>query len=200
MSHLTRAYAPRYTTPCLVRSEVQVRTFNPRTRLQRHSVSPAWRLDREIRRRLIRQETWFTRLRFFTSCFIDIDTFYLSLNWFSRRVSDDQKFLYDRRLYACINLILENSRASIPDKLRHCQISKKWFTPNVISIIAENKSHAHHKNHLRNESLQHPTIAFLLIKILIFFRPLSSVQLFQSNQHFQAIEFVDRHVSEKLLI
>ena len=42
------------------------------------------------------------------------------------------------------------------------------------------------------------TIAALLIKILIFFRPLSSVHLFQSNQRFQAIEFVDRHVSEKL--
>ena len=39
------------------------------------------------------------------------------------------------------------------------------------------------------------TIAALLIKILIFFRPLSSVHLFQSNQRF---EFVDRHVSEKL--
>ena len=49
-----------------------------------------------------------------------------------------------------------------------------------------------------NKSLQHPTIAVLLIKILIFFRPLSSVHLFQSNQRFQAIEFVDRHVSEKL--
>ena len=51
-----------------------------------------------------------------------------------------------------------------------------------------------------NESLQHPTIAVLLIKILIFFRPLSSVHLFQSNQRFQAIEFVDRHVSEELKI
>ena len=49
-----------------------------------------------------------------------------------------------------------------------------------------------------SESLQHPTIAILLIKILIFFRPLSSVHLLQSNQRFQAIEFVDRHVSEKL--
>jgi len=49
-----------------------------------------------------------------------------------------------------------------------------------------------------NESLQHTTIAVLLIKILIFFRPLSSVHLFQSNLRFQAIEFVDRHVSEKL--
>ena len=49
-----------------------------------------------------------------------------------------------------------------------------------------------------NESLQHLTIAVLLIKILIFFRPLSSVHLFQSNERFEEIEFVDRHVSEKL--
>ena len=47
-----------------------------------------------------------------------------------------------------------------------------------------------------NESLQNLTIAVLLIKI--FFRPLSSVHLFQSNHLFQAIEFVDQHVSEKL--
>ena len=38
-----------------------------------------------------------------------------------------------------------------------------------------------------NESSQHPTIAVLLIKIFIFFGPRSSVHLFQSNQHFQAI-------------
>ena len=43
-----------------------------------------------------------------------------------------------------------------------------------------------------------PLIAVLLIKILNFFRPLISVHLFQSNQRFQAIEFVDRNVSEKL--
>ena len=47
------------------------------------------------------------------------------------------------------------------------------------------------------ESLQNPTIVVLLIKILIFL-PLSSFHLFQSNKLFQAIEFVDRHVSEKL--
>ena len=42
----------------------------------------------------------------------------------------------------------ENSRASIPEKLHHCQRSKKWFTWHVISIIAENKPHGHHKSHL----------------------------------------------------
>ena len=48
-----------------------------------------------------------------------------------------------------------------------------------------------------NESLQHPTIVVLLIKILIFL-PFSSFHLLQSNKLFQAIEFVDRHVLEKL--
>ena len=44
-----------------------------------------------------------------------------------------------------------------------------------------------------------PVSLLLIIKILIFFfRPLSGVHLFQSNQRFQAIEFVDRHVLEKL--
>ena len=42
-------------------------------------------------------------LRFFTSYFVDVDTFYLFLNWFSTRVSDDQKYLSGSRLYACIN-------------------------------------------------------------------------------------------------
>ena len=32
----------------------------------------------------------------------------------------------------------------------------------------------------------------------LFFRPLRGVHLFQSNQRFDAIEFLDRHVSEKL--
>ena len=39
-----------------------------------------------------------------------------------------------------------------------------------------------------NESLQHTTIAVSLIKILIFFRPLSSVHLLQGNQRFEAID------------
>ena len=42
-------------------------------------------------------------------------------------------------------------------------------------------------------------VSHLLIKILISFWPLSSIHLFQSNQRFQAIEFVDRHVSENLI-
>ena len=74
-----------------------------RTCLQRHSLSLAWRLDREIRSRLILHETAFTRWRFFTSYFISLDTFYLFLNWFSTHISDDQKYLCGSRLYACIN-------------------------------------------------------------------------------------------------
>ena len=42
---------------------------------------------------------------------------------------------------------------------------KKSFTWHVISIITENILHSHHKTH---ESLQHVTIAVLLIKILFF--------------------------------
>ena len=49
-----------------------------------------------------------------------------------------------------------------------------------------------------NESLQNPTIIVLLIKSFFFFRPLSSVHLFQSNCLPKVIEFVDQHVSEKL--
>ena len=50
------------------------------------------------------------------------------------------------------------------------------------------------------KSLQHPTIAVLLIItiLILFFQPLSSVHLFHSNQHFQAIELMDEHVSEKV--
>ena len=90
-------------------------------------------------------------LRFFTSYFVDVDTFYLFLNWFSTRVSDDQKYLSGSRLYACINTQkfkgLDSREITwLPDISG--QISKKWFKWYVISIIAENKSHAHYKTHL----------------------------------------------------
>ena len=52
-------------------NEVKTRTLS-----QRRGGSLAWRLDREIGRRLILHETGFTRQRFFTSYFIDVDTFY----------------------------------------------------------------------------------------------------------------------------
>ena len=65
-------------------------------------VSLAWRLDREMRRRLIIHETGFTRESFFTPFFC-IFNFYLFLNWFSTRFSDDFKYLCGRRLYVCLN-------------------------------------------------------------------------------------------------
>ena len=65
-------------------------------------VSLAWRLDQEMRRRLIIHETGFTRESFFTP-FFWIFNFYLFLNWFSTRFSDDFKYLCGRRLYVCIN-------------------------------------------------------------------------------------------------
>ena len=68
--------------------------------LQRPSLSLAWRLDREIRRRLILHETGFTLERFFTSYFIDVDTFRFWIDLV--RVSDDRKYVCCR-LYACIN-------------------------------------------------------------------------------------------------
>ena len=118
-----------------------------RTCLQQHSVSPARRLDREMRRRLILQEK-----RFFTSYFIDVDTFYLFVNWFSTCVSDDQIYLSGSRLYACIKT---RTFKGIPEKLHHYQIWKKWFTWHVISIIAGNKSHAHYKTYLHTVNVYH---------------------------------------------
>ena len=41
-------------------------------------------------------------------------------------------------------------------------------------------------------------LEFLLIEILLFFFDHWSDQLFQNNQHFQAIEFLDQPVPEKL--
>ena len=120
-----------------------------RTRLQRHwhSVLLAWRLDWEMRRRLILHETGFTRSRLFTSYFIDVDTFQLFLNWFSSRVGDDLKYVCGRRIYACINT--RKFKGLNSREIASLSGINKWFTWHVISIIAENKPHAHHKTHLR---------------------------------------------------
>ena len=60
--------------------KVQLWSWLTGTLLQWHSVLLAWRLDQEMRRQLILHETAFTRWRFFTSYYIDVDTFYLFLN------------------------------------------------------------------------------------------------------------------------
>ena len=144
-----------------------------------------------MRRRLILHETRFTRSRFFTAYFIDIDTFYLFLNWFSTRVSDDWKSVCGRRLYACINTrkfkgLDSREITSLP------VIKKKWFTWPVISIITKNKPHAHHKTICIQCKFTTPDNRSFANCDYYFFQPLSSVHSFQSNQSFQAIEFVDR--------
>ena len=116
-----------------------------RTLLQRHSLLLYWRLDWEMRRRLILHETEFTHERFFASYFINVDTFYLFLNWFNVLVSNDPKYLCCR-LYACINT--RKFKALNSRKITSLPEIKNWFAWHVISIVAENKWHAQHKTHL----------------------------------------------------
>ena len=61
-------------------------------------------------------------LKVFTSYFIDVDTFYLFLNWFSKGVSDDQKYLCGIAAYTRLHVNTQkfkglNSReiTSLPD-------------------------------------------------------------------------------------
>ena len=99
--------------------------------------------------------------------------------------------IYPRKLH-------KNSKTSILDqKLRHYQRSKSELHGTSFKSSPKINPMLITRPFAYNESLQNPTIAVLLIKILIFL-PLSSVHLFQSNQLFQATEFVDRHISEKL--
>ena len=98
-------------------------------------------------------------------------------------------------IYRCINTrkfkgLDSREIASLPE-------IKKWFTWHIISIIAENKLHACHKTICIQWKLQHSIIAVFLIKTPLFLTTVS-VHLFQSNQCFQVIEFVDLPVPEKL--
>ena len=89
------------------------------------------------------------------------------LNWFSTRVSDDQK-------YVCINT----------RKLKGLHLYGTSFqsSPKINRMLIT-------RPFAYNESLQHPTIAVLLLNSdLDFFQPLSCVHLFQGNQRFQVIE------------
>ena len=95
------------------------------------------------------------------------------------------------------------SKASTREKLLHCQRAKTWWTWRVISVIAENKPHAHHKTHLHGMKVYNTRAVSLTIEfcscitILPFFDHWS-IHLVQSNQSVQAIEFVDGPVPEKL--
>ena len=79
-----------------------------RTLLQLLTVSLAWRLDPEMRRRLILHVTGFTRQRSFTSYFIDVEYSLGCLLFICfwtdsvRAVSDDGKYVCGRTLHECI--------------------------------------------------------------------------------------------------
>ena len=73
--------------------------------------------------------------------------YFLFVNWFSSRVGEDRKYVCGRRIYACIN----TRKFKGLDSREIASLSGiiNWFTWHVISIIAENKPHAHHRTHLR---------------------------------------------------
>ena len=152
------------------------------------------------RRRLILHKIGFTGLRFFIyflleQCrvFLRIFTFYLFLNWFSMHVSDDLKYVCGCRLYACINTQKFKGLDYIIARHQKSDLHGTSFqsSPKINRVLIT-------RPFTYNEILRHPTIADLLIKVLIFFWPLSSVHLFQSNQRFQEIEFMERHIMENL--
>ena len=119
-------------------------------------------------------------LKVFTSYFIDADTFYLFLNWFSTRVSDDQKYRCGSRLYACINT----------RKFKGLDSREITSLPEIEKVITRLIC-------IQWKFTAHDHCNFANYDSYFFYRPLSSVHLLQSNQRFQAIQFVDRHVSEK---
>ena len=117
-----------------------------------------------MRRWLILCETGFTCLRFFTSYFIHIDTFYLFLNWFSTRVCDDRKYVCVRRLSACKFKGLDSREiTSLPE------IKKVIHMARLFNHCRKEIACSSQEPFAYNESLQHPTIAVLVIKIHIFF-------------------------------
>ena len=153
-----------------------------------------------MRRRLILHKTEFTGLRFFIyflleQCrvFFRIFTFYLFLNWFSMYFSDNPKYVCSRRLYACINTRKFKGLDYIIARHQKSDLHGTSFqsSPKINCVLITRPI-------TYNDILWHPTIADLLIKVLIFFRPLSIFHLFQSNQRFQKIEFMERHITENL--
>ena len=98
---------------------------------------------------------------------------------------------------------VKNSRkpmASIREKLHHCQRAKNEHGVSFQSSPTI-CMHAYHNTHLHRMKVCNTrpvclTIEVFLIKILLFFDHWS-IHLFQSNQHFQAIIFIDRTRSGK---
>ena len=101
---------------------------------------------------------------------------------FYRRSSTLQHiyFLYRIRWfdYACTNT--RKSRASIREKIHHCQRAKTWWKWRIISIITELKPHAPHKTHLHTIKVYNTRPFSLTIEVSLkfarrhssFFRPL----------------------------
>ena len=121
-----------------------------RTHLQRHP-SLAWKEIRSRNEEAInsaRNMIYSLKVFYFlpSSYFIDVDTFYLCLNWFRTRVSDNQKYLSGSRLYAYINT--RKFKGLDSREITSLSDIEKVIYMHVISIIAENKSHAHHNTHL----------------------------------------------------
>ena len=115
-------------------------------------------------------------LKVFTSYFIDFDAFYLFLNWFSTCANDDQKYLCGRRLYACIStrkFIGLDSRDIIYIIARYQKSDlhgTSFQSPPKINCMLITRPFASNESLQHPQALgQHPTVAILLIKILIFF-------------------------------
>ena len=145
-----------------------IQPVRTRTRLQRHSLSLAWRLDRKTRRRLILHETGFI---------YSLKVFYFLL--YRRRY-----FLLVSELiqYACQRRPEIRLRSQATHVYKHTKIQGPRFQRSYI-IARDQKSDSHGtlfqssskincmlitRPFAYNESLQHPTIAVFLIKIPIY--------------------------------
>ena len=104
--------------------------------------------------------------------------------------SYDLKYVWRRTLCVCINKWKFREITSFPE------INEVIYTER--HFIAENKTH-HKTRHLHTTKVYNTQPSqFCSLKSNFFFLPLSSVHLFQSNQCFEAIEFMDPHISENL--
>ena len=162
-----------------------------RTCLKRHSVLLAWRLDREMRRQSI-----YTKQDLRAKVFLP-------------------PTVSTSKLFTCLWIDLVRLLTLITDICLRSQATKKIQGPRFQrnDIIARDQ-----KSDLHGTSCQSsPKINCILItrticiqwkfttpnhrrfsKRFLYFFQLVSVHLSQSNQCFEAIEFMDRHVSEKL--
>ena len=113
---------------------------------------------------------------FFTSYFIDVDTFYLSLNWFSTHVSDDRKY---------ISLRSQAIREYKYKKIQGSRFQRNYIIVRDKKVIKNGTSFQSSpkinrmlitRQYAYSESLQHPTIAVLLNKILLLLSFFSTTQ------------------------